>query len=114
MTRKEVIGQAKNKICPFCGEDDFDLIGLKAHLLRWCKVFEHTDSLGYMVSESSKAEWISDYARRLLSHMRGEGVPSECRTCKKPYWYVDDEPIICPHCHPKEALGERTLKDEKP
>ena len=24
-------------ICPFCGEGDFDLVGLKMHLLRgWC------------------------------------------------------------------------------
>jgi hypothetical protein len=27
------------KKCPFCGEDDFDLVGLKAHFLRWCDVF---------------------------------------------------------------------------
>jgi hypothetical protein len=26
--------------CPFCGEDEFDLIGLKAHLLRRCDVFD--------------------------------------------------------------------------
>lgn len=26
--------------CPFCGEDDFDLIGLKLHLLKWCETFE--------------------------------------------------------------------------
>ena len=27
--------------CPFCGEDDFDAIGLKAHLLRGhCEAFE--------------------------------------------------------------------------
>jgi len=27
--------------CPFCGEDDFDLEGLKAHLLNsWCPVFD--------------------------------------------------------------------------
>ena len=30
--------------CPFCGEDDFDLIGLKRHLTRgWCNEFERTD-----------------------------------------------------------------------
>lgn len=29
--------------CPFCGEDDFDLIGLKAHFMRgWCEPFEAT------------------------------------------------------------------------
>jgi hypothetical protein len=29
--------------CPFCGEIDFDLIGLKAHLLNGdCEEFAHT------------------------------------------------------------------------
>jgi hypothetical protein len=28
--------------CPFCGEDDFDLIGLKMHLIRgWCEAFDN-------------------------------------------------------------------------
>lgn len=36
---------AKMVICPFCNEDDFDLIGLKAHLLRGhCDPFEATIS----------------------------------------------------------------------
>ncbi len=26
--------------CPFCREDDFDLIGLKLHLGLWCKPFD--------------------------------------------------------------------------
>lgn len=27
--------------CPFCGENDFDLLGLKIHLMRgWCEQFE--------------------------------------------------------------------------
>lgn len=26
--------------CPFCGEDDFDLWGLKMHLIRWCDVYD--------------------------------------------------------------------------
>lgn len=29
--------------CPFCGEHDFDLYGLKIHLLRWCDVFDETE-----------------------------------------------------------------------
>jgi hypothetical protein len=28
--------------CPFCKEEDFDLIGLKYHLLSYCEVFEST------------------------------------------------------------------------
>lgn len=28
-------------VCPFCGEKDFDLIGLKIHLCRgWCQVYD--------------------------------------------------------------------------
>lgn len=30
--------------CPFCDEDDFDAIGLKAHLFRWCEVFSNVMS----------------------------------------------------------------------
>ena len=30
--------------CPFCGEDDFDLIGLKNHLQRYCYKFDKTPS----------------------------------------------------------------------
>lgn len=30
-------------ICPFCGEPDFDLVGLKMHLFQWCKIFDDID-----------------------------------------------------------------------
>lgn len=31
-------------VCPFCLEDDFDLIGLKYHLQRgWCEVYENVE-----------------------------------------------------------------------
>ncbi len=31
--------------CPFCKEDDFDLVGLKSHLLNGrCEVFNVTDT----------------------------------------------------------------------
>ena len=29
--------------CPFCGEEDFDLIGLKIHFIHeWCEDFNNT------------------------------------------------------------------------
>lgn len=32
--------------CPFCGEDEFDLIGLKKHLMAsWCPLFDATESI---------------------------------------------------------------------
>ncbi len=30
-------------ICPFCSEDDFDLVGLKYHLFTYCAEFEKID-----------------------------------------------------------------------
>jgi hypothetical protein len=34
---------AETVTCPFCGDDNFDLIGLKAHFLRgWCEPFNET------------------------------------------------------------------------
>ncbi len=35
----------KYTICPFCGEDDFDLIGLKYHLIYICLVFKNRESI---------------------------------------------------------------------
>jgi len=32
-------------VCPFCGEEDFDLIGLKSHLLNDCENFINTKFL---------------------------------------------------------------------
>jgi hypothetical protein len=29
-----------NMVCPFCREGDFDAVGLKAHLFRWCERFD--------------------------------------------------------------------------
>lgn len=31
--------------CPFCNEEDFDLIGLKYHLLTYCEEFRKTLSV---------------------------------------------------------------------
>ena len=30
--------------CPFCGEDDFDLVGLKYHLGRYCTAYADTET----------------------------------------------------------------------
>lgn len=43
-----------------------------------------------------------DYARRLLSHMKGEGLESICDQCGESFWYVDDETIDCPRCKTQE------------
>ena len=41
---KNVGNETEYVTCPFCGEKDFDLIGLKTHFLNgWCDVYESTD-----------------------------------------------------------------------
>lgn len=41
---KNVGNETEYVTCPFCGETDFDLIGLKTHFLNgWCDVYESTD-----------------------------------------------------------------------
>lgn len=32
-------------VCPFCSEDDFDLIGLKKHLVCYCEKYAETKSI---------------------------------------------------------------------
>jgi hypothetical protein len=32
-------------VCPYCAEPDFDLVGLKSHLLCDCEVFENTEDI---------------------------------------------------------------------
>ena len=41
---------------------------------------------------------IEDLKRRLISHQKGESVRGRCPRCKKWFWCVDDENIICPFC----------------
>lgn len=55
-----------------------------------------------------------EYARRLLSHMKGEGVKATC-DIHGDWWYVDDEPIVCPSCRPEQALkgGGQAVKGLK-
>lgn len=36
---------AKMVRCPFCGEDDFDLPGLKNHLLFFCSAYDSVEQL---------------------------------------------------------------------
>ena len=31
--------------CPFCQEDDFDLPGLKHHLLMYCEAYRNTEDI---------------------------------------------------------------------
>ena len=48
--RRRTVG-AELKACPFCEETDFDLIGLKLHLIRWCQVYAETDAIAALQRE---------------------------------------------------------------
>jgi hypothetical protein len=41
----EIKTEYKSIICPFCGEDDFDLIGLKHHIENYCEIYQSTLSV---------------------------------------------------------------------
>ncbi len=46
-----------NKIkCPFCGEDDFDLIGLKYHLINYCDEYKNTPPIELPIDSKLKEE----------------------------------------------------------
>ena len=42
--------------CPFCDEDDFDLIGLKNHLIWGCEAYANTISPEQEREERKKSE----------------------------------------------------------
>lgn len=42
--------------CPFCGDDGFDLIGLKHHLFAYCDEFEKTLTLEQELAEKRRLE----------------------------------------------------------
>ena len=65
---------------------------------------ENCSSVILLWAEKQLLESLSrtDMERRLKAHSAGEAVKHFCRECRKPFWNVDDEPIICPHCGSKE------------
>lgn len=50
-----------------------------------------------------------DLQRRLTSHIKGESVEHICSKCRKHFWNVDDEAIICSFC----GCGDMPLHPEK-
>ena len=47
---------AEYLICPFCGDKDFDAIGLKAHFFRWCEKFDEVESLEQEMVQTARIE----------------------------------------------------------
>jgi len=47
---------------------------------------------------------IKELEERLLKHLKGHSLEAICDVCSSHYWYVDDEAIVCPNCHPERAL----------
>jgi ribosomal protein L37AE/L43A len=59
-------------VCPFCGDDDFDKIGLKIHLLNYCEAYQNTPI----------ADKVND---ELPAAYRAEKGDEEiCPECRKP------------------------------
>ena len=47
--------------CPFCGDGDFDLIGLKLHISRgWCQQFEDMETSDrYLHGRLTRVDWMA-------------------------------------------------------
>ncbi len=43
-------------VCPFCNEGDFDLIGLKLHLIRWCEKYDYTPVRDELIHAAEKEQ----------------------------------------------------------
>jgi DnaJ-class molecular chaperone len=69
--------------CPFCGEDDFDLIGLKGHFDAGdCDVFNSTKVPFRMYSrKNAQQEAAVDLQTATNTQSAGE-APQICPTCK--------------------------------
>ena len=39
----------------------------------------------------------------ILEHKKGHSIEAECEECLKQFWYIDDDPIVCPYCKPEES-----------
>lgn len=50
--------------CPFCGDGDFDLIGLKLHIDRgWCQRFEDIETTDrYLHGRLTRPDWMAPNA----------------------------------------------------
>ena len=56
--------------CPFCEEDGFDEIGLKAHLLRWCERFDDVIT----PEEEKRRQKVAGSLRTCEAQEREEGM----------------------------------------
>ena len=72
--------------CPFCNEEDFDLIGLKDHFVKgYCDVFNETER--------------GDYIRQQPLSGSPEGSPKLCPQCgDKDIVKHDISGLVCINC----------------
>ncbi|KKN28550.1 hypothetical protein LCGC14_0853170 [marine sediment metagenome] len=42
------MGNEDSLVCPFCGDDGFDLIGLKDHLIVYCEIYDEVPQLNHL------------------------------------------------------------------
>lgn len=62
--------------CPFCGETDFDLTGLKSHLTKYCDIFRDTEDAEVVVARQIVE------GRRQKQHVhKANGVNDACAYC---------------------------------
>ncbi len=57
MSKEKELNEEDERSCPFCGDDDYDAVGLKMHLVRGnCEVFNETPDYVMRTKSVSKGE----------------------------------------------------------
>lgn len=65
------MGEAMTMNCPFCDSPDFDMIGLKAHILKGqCDVFEGIDTV-----EQERERNLAFYQRKEMERQMSQKLP---------------------------------------
>lgn len=54
--KRQVEGDALGVVCPFCLQDDFDLIGLKNHFLKHCEAYQDCMTVAEERLQTTKQE----------------------------------------------------------
>lgn len=89
--------------CPFCGEPDYDLVGLKSHLAKGeCEAYEALevirspfDGINQRASDDSDKEWPA------WDDEKGYPFPREIPLIEAP---------ACPHCGTKDVSKPRLMQ----
>lgn len=95
--------------CPFCHEKDFDLVGLRLHLVQGhCDIYEEMPTVNPV--RTQKLEAAKKKAGKVLEMLAKSNAPFECPHCRSTTVYVetrDDTKWSCGECKTKWTISKQ-------